>query len=135
MFLITGVDYTLSRDCPKCKVKRKATKQLSLARLPPVLLIHLKRFEANGRFSDKIDTFVDYPTKGLDLTNFMPPPLPPGADQGQLGTPMSPDDPRAQVPGYKYDLYGVTNHIGNLSSGHCRLPISEINMKMLTSIH
>ncbi|KAJ7251294.1 ubiquitin carboxyl-terminal hydrolase 4 [Mycena rebaudengoi] len=107
-------------DCPKCKVKRKASKQLSLARLPPILVIHLKRFEIHGRFSDKIDTFVDYPLKSLDLTNFMPPPLPPGADKSQLngGVPMSPDDPRAQLPPYKYNLYGVTNHSGNLTSGH-----------------
>ncbi|KAF8621796.1 hypothetical protein AX15_007475 [Amanita polypyramis BW_CC] len=109
-----------SWDCPKCKVKRRATKKLSLARLPPILLVQLKRFEANGRFSDKIDTFVDYPVKSLDLTNYMPPPLPPGADKTQLngGMPMSHDDPRTQLPPYRYDLYAVTNHYGNLSSGH-----------------
>ncbi|KAJ7117734.1 hypothetical protein C8R44DRAFT_200951 [Mycena epipterygia] len=107
-------------DCPKCKTKRRAAKMLSLARLPPILVIHLKRFEIHGRFSDKIDTAVDYPLKSLDLTNFMPPPLPPGADKSQLngGVPMSPDDPRAQLPPYKYNLYGVTNHSGNLTSGH-----------------
>lgn len=109
------------RDCPRCKVKRRATKTLSLARLPPILVIHLKRFEANGRFSDKVDTFVDFPVKSLDLTELMPPPLPAGADHSLLngGVPMSRDDPRTQVPPYKYDLYGVTNHYGNLSSGHC----------------
>jgi len=50
----------------------------------------------------------------------MPPPLPPGADRSQLngGLPMSLDDPRSQLPPYRYDLYGVTNHYGNLSSGH-----------------
>ena len=113
---------TLSiRDCPQCKVKRRATKKLSLARLPPVLMIHFKRFEANGRFSDKVDTFVDFPMKNLDLTNYMPPPLPPGVDKSQLngGLPMSLEDPRNQLPPYRYDLYGVTNHYGNLSSGHC----------------
>ena len=51
----------------------------------------------------------------------MPPPLPPGADRSQLngGLPMSLEDPRSQIPPYRYDLYGVTNHYGNLSSGHC----------------
>lgn len=109
------------RDCPQCKAKRRASKKLSLARLPPILVIHFKRFEANGRFSDKIDTFVDFPMKSLDLTNYMPPPLPPGADKSQLngGLPMSLEDPRTQLPPYRYDLYGVTNHYGNLSSGHC----------------
>lgn len=111
-----------TRDCPKCKTKRRASKTLSLARLPPVLLIHFKRFEANGRFSDKIDTFVEYPMKSLDLTNYMPAPLPPGADRSELngGLPMSLDDPRTQLPPYRYDLYAVTNHYGNLTSGHCR---------------
>lgn len=115
------------RDCPKCKTKRRAAKHLSLARLPPILVIHLKRFEIHGRFSDKIDTFVDYPLKSLDLTNIMPPPLPPGADKSQLngGVPMSPDDPRAQMPPYKYNLYGVTNHSGNLTSGHCMLHLLQ----------
>lgn len=113
--------FIIFRDCPQCKVKRRASKKLSLARLPPVLMVHFKRFEANGRFSDKIDTFVDFPMKSLDLTNYMPPPLPPGADRSQLngGLPMSLDDPRSQLPPYRYDLYGVTNHYGNLSSGHC----------------
>ncbi|KAG7094165.1 hypothetical protein E1B28_007776 [Marasmius oreades] len=103
-------------DCPRCKTKQRASKQLSLARLPPILVIHLKRFEANGRFSDKIDTFVDFPIKSLDLTSYMPPPLPVGVDREQSHG--SPDDPRTQLPPYKYDLYGVTNHVGNLSSGH-----------------
>ncbi|KAM6497275.1 ubiquitin carboxyl-terminal hydrolase 4 [Amanita muscaria] len=114
------LDKDNSWDCPICKVKRRATKRLSLARLPPILVVQLKRFEANGRFSDKIDTFVDYPTKFLDLTNYMPPPLPPGIDKTQLngGFPMSSDDPRVQLPPYRYELYAVTNHYGNLSSGH-----------------
>ncbi|RDB15347.1 Ubiquitin carboxyl-terminal hydrolase 8 [Hypsizygus marmoreus] len=106
-------------DCPKCKAKRRATKMLSLARLPPILLIHLKRFSTNGLFSDKIDTYVDFPMKALDLTGYMPQPLPQGADKTQYtGLPTSLEDPRTQVPPYRYDLYGVTNHYGNLSSGH-----------------
>jgi ubiquitin carboxyl-terminal hydrolase 8 len=92
-----------------------------LSRLPPVLLIHLKRFQAKGPFTDKIETFVDFPLKGLDLTNYMPPPLPPGVDKSYVnaGNPLSLDDPRSQIPPYRYDLYGVTNHYGSLSSGHC----------------
>lgn len=100
-------------DCPKCKVKRKAKTQLSLARLPPILLIHLKRFEITGRFSDKVDTFVDFPLKALDLTSFMPPSITANGSGPSA-------DPRIQQPPYRYDLYGVTNHYGNLSSGHCR---------------
>ncbi|KAF8216733.1 hypothetical protein K438DRAFT_1953639 [Mycena galopus ATCC 62051] len=119
------IDKDNAWDCPKCKTKRRATKQLSLARLPPILVIHFKRFEIHGRFSDKIDTFVDYPLKSLDLTNFMPPPLPPGADKSALNSTMSRDDPRSQLPPYKYNLYGVTNHSGNLTSGHYTAYIAD----------
>ncbi|KAF5351330.1 hypothetical protein D9758_008023 [Tetrapyrgos nigripes] len=106
-------------DCPQCKTKRPAAKQLSLARLPPILVIHLKRFEANGRFSDKVDTFVDFPLKALDMTGYMPASTGiAGAGAGAGVSVSSPDDPRTQVPPYRYDLYGVTNHVGNLSSGH-----------------
>lgn len=49
----------LVRNCPKCKKARTATKSLSLSRLPPVLLIHLKRFSSkNGVFWDKAETLV-----------------------------------------------------------------------------
>lgn len=81
-----------------------------------MLLIHLKRFSVKGHFTEKIETFVDFPLKSLDLTNYMPSPLPPGVVSGQS---VSADDPRAQTPPYRYDLYGVTNHFGTLSSGHC----------------
>ncbi|KZT67329.1 cysteine proteinase [Daedalea quercina L-15889] len=110
-------------NCPHCKTMRKATKTLSLSRLPPVLLIHLKRFSSKGHFTDKIETFVDYPLKNLELTNYMPPPLPPGVHNG--GQQLSRDDPRAQIPPYRYDLYGVTNHFGTLSSGHYTAFISS----------
>lgn len=94
--------------CPRCKTKRKASKKLTLSRLPPILVIHLKRFSFKGPFSDKIETQVQYPLQGLDLTNFVPPPL------------MSQDAAKLKQPpkGWVYDLYAVTNHYGNLSSGH-----------------
>jgi ubiquitin C-terminal hydrolase len=50
----------------------------------------------------------------------MPQPLPPGADRGRFSASQSPDDPRTQTQPYRYDLYAVTNHYGNLSSGHCK---------------
>jgi ubiquitin C-terminal hydrolase len=49
--------------CPKCKKKRKAIKQLTLSKLPDVLLIHLKRFSLDGLFKNKLDSMVKYPTK------------------------------------------------------------------------
>ncbi|KAL8278990.1 hypothetical protein RQP46_008659 [Phenoliferia psychrophenolica] len=95
-------------NCPRCKTARKASKKLTLSRLPPILVIHLKRFSFKGPFSDKIETQVQYPLSGLDLTSFMPPPL------FDKRAPASNSAPKGHV----YDLYGVTNHFGNLSSGH-----------------
>lgn len=116
-FLVAKHCLSISRNCPNCKQLRRATKLLSLSRLPPVLLIHLKRFSVKGHFTEKIETFVDFPLQNLDLTNYMPPPLPPGVGGASS---LSSDDPRAQLPPYRYDLYGVTNHFGTLSSGHCK---------------
>uniref|UniRef100_A0A0K3C8C0 ubiquitinyl hydrolase 1 n=1 Tax=Rhodotorula toruloides TaxID=5286 RepID=A0A0K3C8C0_RHOTO len=106
-------DEVLDKDdawhCPRCKKNRKAIKKLSLSKLPPILVIHLKRFSFHGPFSDKLETQVQYPLAGLDLTNFLPPPL-----VDKTGQPIYPGPPN----GYVYDLFGVTNHYGNLSSGH-----------------
>ncbi|KAF8323550.1 uncharacterized protein EI90DRAFT_3077001 [Cantharellus anzutake] len=102
-------------NCPHCKVLRKASKQLSLSRLPPVLLIHLKRFSFNGPFTDKVETQVDFPVRGLDLTRYMPQST--TAVVSSMKS-QSKTDPRTQDPPFMYDLYGVINHFGNLSSGH-----------------
>ncbi|GAA5935570.1 hypothetical protein JCM1841_004431 [Sporobolomyces salmonicolor] len=106
-------DEILDKDdawfCPRCKKNRKATKKLSLSKLPPILVIHLKRFSFHGPFSDKIETQVQYPLSGLDLTHFVPPPL-----MDKRGQAMDKSPPG----GFVYDLFGVTNHYGNLSSGH-----------------
>ncbi|GEM07441.1 ubiquitin carboxyl-terminal hydrolase 8 [Rhodotorula toruloides] len=124
-------DEVLDKDdawhCPRCKKNRKAIKKLSLSKLPPILVIHLKRFSFHGPFSDKarpacllplkelmitalqLETQVQYPLAGLDLTAFLPPPF-----VDKTGQPLNPGPPK----GYVYDLFGVTNHYGNLSSGH-----------------
>ncbi|KAK8850409.1 hypothetical protein IAR55_004327 [Kwoniella newhampshirensis] len=98
-------------NCPRCKVPRRASKTLTISRLPPVLLIQLKRFTTqNGVFWDKSETPVIFPVKSLDLTRYVPSRAPTGKEDL--------DDPRTQVGPFKYDLYGVSNHMGTLSSGH-----------------
>jgi len=104
-------------NCPKCKARRKATKRLSLAKLPPILLIHLKRFSFKGPFSDKLETFVQYPLYGFDLSPYVPPPL----SAGSLSAELRPhyEEPAWSTPQSNiYDLYAVCNHFGSLSSGH-----------------
>ena len=56
-----------NRRCPRCKVPRRAKKQLAIAKLPVVLLVHLKRFYFQGPFRNRIDTYVDFPTKWVFL--------------------------------------------------------------------
>lgn len=114
--LLKGVfieSHLTSRYCPRCKVNRRASKTLTLVRLPPVLLVQLKRFIPvnGGRFWNKSETAVNFPLEGLDLTQYVPPRQPTGHENM--------DDPRTQVGPFKYDLYGVSNHMGTLSSGHC----------------
>ncbi|KAI0695051.1 cysteine proteinase [Cerioporus squamosus] len=103
------------QQCIDAFVKEEVMDKSDAWHCPHFLLIHLKRFSAKGPFTDKIETFVEFPLKSLDLTNYMPPPLPPGVS-GISQYP--PDDPRCQLPPYRYDLYGVTNHFGTLSTGH-----------------
>ena len=91
-------------------------------------MIHLKRFSFKGPFTDKIESFVDFPMKDLNLTSYMP------YVDANLEAKLSPNDARAQIPPFKYDLYAVTNHFGSLSSGHCALLLYFLQpMNQLTS--
>lgn len=84
--------------CPKCKVHRQATKKLDLWRLPDVLVVHLKRFSFSRLWREKLDTTVEFPHDGLDLSSFLK------ANAGKEK--------------YVYDLYGVSNHYGSTGGGH-----------------
>lgn len=91
--LVAGADCWL---CPRCQVRREATKTMQLWRLPPILLVQLKRFSMNGPFWDKLQTLVDFPVRGLDLAGVVDGPF----------------------HGRPYNLYGICNHYGSLSGGH-----------------
>lgn len=83
--------------CPKCKKARDAERTLQLWRVPPLLIIHLKRFKSEGRWKSKLQTNVTYPLEGLDLREYT-------------------KGPRKQPP---YRLIAVTNHQGaSTDSGH-----------------
>ncbi|ORX70337.1 cysteine proteinase [Linderina pennispora] len=83
--------------CPQCKAKRRATKRLLIARLPLVLIVHLKRFSTIGHFREKLETRVSFPTRHLQVGNYTAP--------GTAGK-------------AEYNLYAVANHFGTLSGGH-----------------
>ena len=84
--------------CPNCKQLRDAEKKLDLWIAPPIFIVHLKRFmNTNGKRS-KINSLIDFPVTGLNLSDFI------GNKTGSRT--------------HLYNLYGVANHHGSLSRGH-----------------
>eukprot|EP00047_Mylnosiga_fluctuans_P019186 m.79853 g.79853 ORF g.79853 m.79853 type:complete len:1226 (+) comp8016_c0_seq2:46-3723(+) len=93
--------------CSRCKCPRDATVTTRITRMPPVLLIQLKRFAFDGPFRSKITDMIHYPLNNLDLSAFV--------SSGAVGGP--------------YSLYGVCQHTGTLTGGHytavCRNPYNQ----------
>jgi len=89
--------------CPRCKEFHQASKKFSLWKTPQYLIVHLKRF-SQGRSAysgtSKIDSFVQYPLEGLDLSEY-----------------IENDSFKSEVQPI-YDLYGVSVHSGGLGGGH-----------------
>ncbi|XP_030073101.1 ubiquitin carboxyl-terminal hydrolase 15 isoform X2 [Microcaecilia unicolor] len=83
--------------CPNCKEHQQATKKLDLWSLPPVLVVHLKRFSYNRYMRDKLDTLVDFPRSDLDMSEFL---INPNAGP------------------CCYNLIAVSNHYGGMGGGH-----------------
>uniref|UniRef100_A0A8C7WLT5 Ubiquitin carboxyl-terminal hydrolase 8 n=1 Tax=Oryzias sinensis TaxID=183150 RepID=A0A8C7WLT5_9TELE len=83
--------------CRHCKAHRDSTKKLEIWKVPPILLVHLKRFSYEGRWKQKLQTSVDFPLDNLDLTQYV------------IG-------PKQTLK--RYYLYGVSNHYGGLDGGH-----------------
>lgn len=91
-----------SYRCSHCLQSSKATKQLHLYQLPPVLCIQLKRYE-HGIGASKVDARVHFPLV-LDVRECCT-----GAQETDESM-----DPFA----YAYDLFTVVVHEGTLTSGH-----------------
>ncbi|MEE6480701.1 hypothetical protein FKM82_012651 [Ascaphus truei] len=83
--------------CPNCKEHQQATKKLDLWSLPPVLVVHLKRFSYSRYMRDKLDTLVDFPVSDLDMSKFL---INPNAGP------------------CRYNLIAVSNHYGGMGGGH-----------------
>uniref|UniRef100_A0A7N4PT78 Ubiquitin carboxyl-terminal hydrolase 32 n=1 Tax=Sarcophilus harrisii TaxID=9305 RepID=A0A7N4PT78_SARHA len=76
--------------CSKCKTHCLATKKLDLWRLPPILIIHLKRFQfVNGRWI-KSQKIVKFPRESFDPSAFLVP-RDPALCQRKLLTPQGED--------------------------------------------
>ncbi|KAL6112830.1 usp8 [Pungitius sinensis] len=83
--------------CRHCKAHRDSTKKLEIWKVPPIVLVHLKRFSYEGRWKQKLQTSVDFSLETLDLGQYV------------IG-------PKQTLK--KYSLYGVSNHYGGLDGGH-----------------
>lgn len=86
--------------CDKCKQKVQACKQLKISEAPKVLMLHLKRFNYNGKVNKHID---------VSLTEELPCVVSASHDGGV----------KESVVRVKYNLYGMVVHHGHSShSGH-----------------
>ncbi|KAM9092683.1 ubiquitin carboxyl-terminal hydrolase 8 isoform 3-T3 [Megaptera novaeangliae] len=83
--------------CSHCRARRDSLKKIEIWKLPPVLLVHLKRFSYDGRWKQKLQTSVDFPLENLDLSQYV------------IG-------PKNNLR--KYNLFSVSNHYGGLDGGH-----------------
>jgi len=85
--------------CEKCKKHVDSTKKTDLWILPPILIVHLKRFKYDdyGKAGSKNDQPISYPVSQWDLKHHV---------KSEKGV----------YP--KFDLYAVSNHMGGLGSGH-----------------
>eukprot|EP00026_Physarum_polycephalum_P002218 Phypoly_transcript_02223.p1 GENE.Phypoly_transcript_02223~~Phypoly_transcript_02223.p1 ORF type:complete len:953 (+),score=145.56 Phypoly_transcript_02223:40-2898(+) len=84
-------------NCLTCKTSRQAIKKIEYWKLPKILVLHLKRFHFLRDQRGKIETMVEFPINGLDMSDFV---------VGPRGSPLI------------YDLFAVCNHYGSLQSGH-----------------
>ena len=83
--------------CPKCKVPMEARKKLELWKVPPVLIIHLKRFYYQQDSMGKLAKAISYPITNLSLDKFL------GKSNSRLPS---------------YNLQAKINHMGSITSGH-----------------
>ncbi|RPD76448.1 cysteine proteinase [Lentinus tigrinus ALCF2SS1-7] len=105
--------------CPRCKKHQQATKGMDLWKVPDILIVHLKRFSNSRMLRDKIDTFVDFPIEGLDLSSMV--------GERSVGKRLQEEGVDVEALGLHdldeplmYDLFAVDEHLGGLGGGHYR---------------
>ena len=90
--------------CPGCETRVRAVKRLRLAAPnPPVLVLHLKRFEMLGYHSAKLETPVTVPSNvAIDIGPYI----------------CAPEEEDDETPSTRYYLCAVVNHFGTIELGH-----------------
>ncbi|XP_060647258.1 ubiquitin carboxyl-terminal hydrolase 8 isoform X1 [Drosophila nasuta] len=90
-------------NCPKCNTKRDAIKKLDISKLPPILVVHLKRFYADPSNSGgyvKKQNYVQFPLDNLEMKPYL------ARVESMSSTPKT------------FRLYAVSNHYGTMEGGH-----------------
>lgn len=83
--------------------------QIKIRRLPNILILGLKRFVWVGNRARKIDTMVEFPLEGLDMSKY--------CVAYEKGEAEAVGSGPGEVSGI-YDLFGVVNHMGQMGFGH-----------------
>lgn len=86
--------------CETCRATGRSSTEMTLWRLPPVLVVHLKRFSSSSVLQRKLDTHVRFPIERLNMQ------------------PFAPHSTDRSVRLSLYSLFGVVHHTGTLASGH-----------------
>lgn len=92
-------------NCPHCKGPRDAIKKLDISKLPPVLVIHLKRFYADSYAKctfRKKSCLVDFTLNDMNMLPYV-----------ARSEKNSPSNSK-----HIFNLYAVSNHYGSMESGH-----------------
>ena len=82
--------------CPTCKIQRSASKRIVIWKVPPVLIVVLKRFIHQKTGSRKHCSYVDFDLEDFNVNQYVAGPKSTG----------------------NYNLYAVSNHYGSVDSGH-----------------
>ncbi|CAD8200152.1 unnamed protein product [Paramecium octaurelia] len=109
--------------CKVCKEHVQAHKSMQIYKASDILIFTLKRFKASsGFFKQKLETFVEFPVRGLDLTDFILNKNRPLDYEQELKDQEKIEEefPDQNETNKKliYDLFAVSNHFGGMGGGH-----------------
>lgn len=107
-------------NCQSCGDKRESSKQMSIRRLPPLLCLHVKRFEHSltRKASRKIDSYLQYPFR-LNMSPY----LSSSIIGKRFGNRMFAFDGEGEhhdgsSAASEFEIFAVVTHSGMLASGH-----------------
>ncbi|CAH8357429.1 unnamed protein product [Eruca vesicaria subsp. sativa] len=113
-------------NCQSCGDKRESSKQMSIRRLPPLLCLHVKRFEHSltRKASRKIDSYLQYPFR-LNMSPY----LSSSIIGKRFGNRMFAFDGEGEYHHHdgsssslsssaEFEIFAVVTHSGMLASGH-----------------